>query len=273
VERGIGSFSVSAAYNLNRGTHLPRILDRNLYYGPPRADGQPTFGFYNPLVFQRNIFEPTANSFYHAGILQVNKRFGHGVALNAHYTLSKAIDEVVDFNTDFQPQDQLNARAERARSSFDQKHRFVANAVLQAPIRENKLLSGWTFSPIFVASSGRPFNVLAGVDNLGDRHANNHRPLRAGRNIGQGPAFYSMDARLSRRFALGKETRNLEFIAEGFNLANHTNFRSINNTVGNITVEQLPKPLVGVRGVPTNPLSFTSAYDPRQFQLGIKFNY
>ncbi len=277
VEQAIGGFSVSVAYNFNRGLHLPRILDRNLYYGPRRPDGQPTFGFYNPLVFQRNIFEPTANTFYHAGIVQVNKRFSNGFALTTHYTLSKAIDEVTDFNTDFQPQDQLNARAERARSSFDQKHRFVAAAVMQAPVRDGgfmgHLASGWTFSPIFVASSGRPFNVLTGVDNLGDRHPNDHRPLRAGRNIGQGPAYYSLDARLSRRFPLGKETRNLEFIAEGFNLANHTNFRTVNNTVGNITVEQLPKPLVGVRGVPTNPLSFTSAYDPRQFQFGLKFNY
>ena len=83
----------------------------------------------------------------------------------------------------------------------------------------------------------------------------------------------AFDLRLSRRFALGSERRNLEFIAEGFNLLNRTNFKSLNNTVGNITVEQLPQPLVGIRGVPTNPLSFTSAFDARQFQFGVKINY
>jgi hypothetical protein len=47
----------------------------------------------------------------------------------------------------------------------------------------------------------------------------------------------------------------------------------LNNTAGNITVEQLPQPLAGVRGVPTSPLSFTSTFDARQFQLGVKINY
>jgi hypothetical protein len=182
------------------------------------------------------------------------------------------MDEVTDFNTDFQPHDQLNAQADRALSPFHQQHRFVLSAVFESPV-SNSLAGGWVLSPILVTSSGRPFNVLTGVDNLGDRHPNTHRPLRAGRNIGKGPDYMSLDLRLSRRFALGREGRNLEFIAEGFNLANRTNFRSLNNTVGNITVEQLPQPLVGLRGVPTNPLSFTSTFDARQFQLGVKINY
>ena len=280
VERAIGTFAVSAAYNFNRAAHVVRILDRNLYYGPRRADGQPTFNFYNPLIFQKNIFESTSNSFYHAMILQVTKRFSRGFAVNAHYTWSKAIDETLDFNTDFEPQDQLNARGDRSLSSFHQKHRFVANAVIESPLKAGKgrgwvdnLFGGFAIAPIVAANSGRPFNVLTGVDNLGDRHPNNHRPLGAGRNIGQGPAYFTADLRLSRRFPLGKETRNLEFIAEGFNLLNRTNFKSVNNTVGNITVQDLPRPLTGLRGIPTNPLSFTAAFDPRQFQLGLKFNY
>jgi len=272
IERGIGSFSISAAYNFNRGARIARTLDKNLRYGPRRPDDQPTFTFVNPLVFQYNVFEPTANSFYHAGILQVNKRFGRHWSMSAHYTFSKAMDEVTDFNSDFQPHDQLNARADRALSPFHQKHRFVASAVFESPLG-NRLAAGWVLSPIVTATSGRPFNVLTGVDNLNDRHPNTHRPLRAGRNIGRGPDYYSFDMRLSRRFNLGRETRNLEFIAEGFNLFNHTNFRSINNTVGNIVVEQLPKPLVGVRGIPTDPLAFTSAFDARQFQFGLKLNY
>ncbi|HYO81273.1 MAG TPA: TonB-dependent receptor [Bryobacteraceae bacterium] len=272
IERGIGGFAVSAAYNWNRGLHLPRIIDRNLRYGPARPNGEPTFTFVNPLVFQRNIFEPSANSFYSAGILQVTRRFSRHWALNAHYTLSRTIDEVTDFNTDYQPHDQLNPRAERALSPFHQKHRFVASAVFESAL-DSSLLGGWVFSPIFNANSGRPFNVLTGVDNMGDRRVNTHRPLRAGRNIGEGPNYVSVDLRISRRFGLGGENRNLEFIAEGFNLLNRTNFRTINNVVGNVTVEQLPAEIRGVRGAPTEPLSFTSAFDPRQFQLGLKINF
>jgi hypothetical protein len=103
---------------------------------------------------------------------------------------------------------------------------------------------------------------------------NSRRPDGAGRNIGHGPSFFTADMRLSRRFPLPyREQLALEFIAEGFNLLNRTNFRRLNNTVGNITVEQLPQPLVGVRGTPTEPLSFLSAYDPRQFQFALKVHF
>ena len=281
IERALGGWALSAAYNFNRGAHLVRILDRNLYYAGRRPDGAPTFGFFDPLIMQKNIFESTANSFYHALVVQAARRFSQHFAFHAHYTFSKAMDEVTDFNTDFQPHDQLNARAERALSAFHQQHRFVLNAVLESPLRPGKgkglwtnLLGGFTFSPIGVASSGRPFNVLTGVDNLGDRHSTTHRPLRAGRNIGQGPDYFSLDSRLSRKFFLGRnERRSLEFIAEGFNLLNRTNFRSVNNTVGDIALEELPRPLVGRLGIPTLPLSFTAAFDPRQFQLGLKLNW
>jgi hypothetical protein len=272
LERAVGSFAVSAAYNWSRGAHLPRILDKNLQYGPRRPDGEPTFTFVNPLIFQRNIFEATSNSFYSAGIFQVNRRFSRHWAMNAHYTLARSIDETTDFNTDYQPHDQLNARADRALSSFHQKHRFVLSAVLESA-SSNPVFADWIVSPIFVANSGRPFNVLTGVDNMGDRRVNTHRPARAGRNIGMGPNYNSIDLRLSRRFNLGSEQRNLEFIAEGFNLLNRTNFRSVNNVVGNITVEQVPQPIEGWRGPAESPLAFTSAFDPRQFQFGLKLNF
>src|SRR3954471_10648715 len=135
-------------------------------------------------------------------MFQVNKRFSNHFTLLAHYTLSKAIDEVTDFNTDFQPNDQLNAKADRALSSFHQKHRFVFSSIIESPV-SNSIAGGWVLSPIFVVSSGRPFNVLTGIDNMQDRHPNTDRPFGAGRNIGKGPDYFSLDMRLSRRFSLG----------------------------------------------------------------------
>jgi hypothetical protein len=108
---------------------------------------------------------------------------------------------------------------------------------------------------------------------MGDRRVNTHRPLGAGRNIGMGPAYQAFDMRISRKFGLGSENRTLEFIAEGFNLLNKTNFRSVNNVVGNITVEQLPAEVEGFRGLTSQPLAFTSAFDPRQFQIGVKIAF
>ncbi len=281
IERAVENMSLSVAYNFNRAAHIVRILDRNLYYSGRLADGTPTFGFYNPMISQLNIFESTANSFYHAMTAQLARRMRGRHAFMAHYTFSKAMDEVTDFNTDFQPHDQLNARAERALSAFHQKHRVVASAVLMSPWHSSQagglagsLLGDFIFSPVVTANSGRPFNALAGVDNLGDRHSTTHRPLGLGRTVGRGPSYFSFDARLPRKIPLGAEgRRNVEFTAEGFNLFNRTNFKSINNTVGNLPISQLPRPLVGTRGVPTEALAFTSAFDARQFQFGLKINF
>lgn len=273
VEHAIGSVALSAGYEFVRGMRLPRILDRNLYYTGRLPNGQPTFGFKNPAVLQYNVEESTASSFYHALILQASKRFSHHFSVNANYTFSKAIDDVTDFNSDFEPQDQLNARADRALSSFDQRHRFVLSAVLESSAK-SVWLRGFTLSPIVRANSGHPFNILTGFDNFGDRHPTVHRPFGAGRNIGRGPDFAVFDLRLARRFAFSPDgRRNVEFTAEGFNLLNRTNFRTVNNVVGNVPLSSLPSPIRGHAGVPTDPLAFTSAFDPRQFQFGLKVNF
>jgi hypothetical protein len=67
------------------------------------------------------------------------------------------------------------------------------------------------------------------------------------------------------------DTARIEFIAEAFNLFNRMNFRSVNNTVGVIAP---PFDLKGRRDVsPSQPLGFTSAFDPRQIQLGARLTF
>lgn len=272
VEKAIGNYSLSVAYNFNRGAHLARFMSNNVRYSGERLpDGRPTFVRLNPLLLQSNVMRSDFNSFYHAGLVQLTRRFSRGFTINTHYTLSKAIDEFTDFNSDYSPNDQLNARADRGLSSFHQKHRFVLNAVYLSQAR-GTLLRGWNVSPIIQANSWRPFNVLTGVDlpSGGDGYVNTKRPAHLGRNMGRGPNFFTWDMRLSRRFALGSETRMLEFIAEGFNLLNRTNFRTVNNVVGDVPISALPNPIEARRGAPTQPLSYTSTLNPRQFQLGLK---
>lgn len=281
IERAVGNFALSAGYAFSHGLHAPRTRDWNLYYSGRTPDNQPKFGFTNPAVLQNNIFESTANSMYHALTMQATRRFSNHFTFNAHYTFSKTMDDVVDFNSDWEPHDQLNARNEWALSSFHQLHRFVGSAVFESPLVAgrgkgwtNNVFGDFTVAPIVNAGSGRPFNLLAGYDNLGDNHPTTHRPLNAGRNIGQGPSFFTFDMRLARKFPFSADgTRNVEFTAEGFNLLNRTNFKNINNTVGNVKLDDLASPITGIRGSPTNPLSFTSAFDPRQFQFGLKVNF
>ena len=52
----------------------------------------------------------------------------------------------------------------------------------------------------------------------------------AGRNIARGYAFYQADLGLHKAFPLWKESRQIEFRSEFFNLLNHTNFGIPNNT-------------------------------------------
>ena len=60
-------------------------------------------------------------------------------------------------------------------------------------------------------------------------------------------------------------------MAEGFNLFNHLNYTSVNNTVGNIAGP------FNLRGrddrTPSQPLGFTAAADPRRIQLGIRLSW
>lgn len=306
VQRDLGAgVSLELSYLYTRGIHVTRNRDINQFkqtgpVNPLNPQGGPTFirfptaaqtqagltsDFRNPLRFQDNVYETTASSFYHGFTAQLQKRFARNFSLNAHYTFSKAIDEVTDFNSDFSAQNPLNLRLDRALSAFDQRHRFVASAVIQSPF-ENAVARDWLLAPIVVAQSGRPFNVLLGIDANGDGRSQSDRPGLAGRNTGRGEAFYSFDMRLARRFFV-KENRYLEFTIEGFNLFNRVNFLGINNVIGGACVANgLPTPCTtgatpltdfNLRGrsaqKPTAPLGFTSAADPRQFQFGVRLNF
>ncbi len=142
-----------------------------------------------------------------------------------NYTYSKAFDTTTDFNSDFGPQDNTNLAGERGLSDFDQRHKVVLLSIIDTGNGGgHALFSGFQISPIFRYNSGHPFNLLAGADVNGDRHSTNDRPIGVARNTGLGPDFFSFDMRLSRRIKLG-ERSDLQFLAEGFNLANRTNYR------------------------------------------------
>ncbi|MCP9494707.1 MAG: carboxypeptidase-like regulatory domain-containing protein [Pyrinomonadaceae bacterium MAG19_C2-C3] len=296
LQRDLGAgFSLDLGYLFTRGLYLTRNRDLNPFRqtgapNPLNPNGGPTFVRVRPTatgidsdfrVFTRlqdNQYESSANSFYHAGTFALTRRFANNFSLNTHYTYSKSIDEVTDFNSDFSAQNPLNLRADRALSAFDQRHRAVFSGVFQSSSR-NRFLRDFILSPIFIAGSGRPFNLLLGFDSNGDGRSQSDRPGTVGRNTGLGEPFYSLDMRLARRFAFG-ENRFLELTAEGFNLLNRTNFAGVNNIVGALPLadrEALITSTNTTRGdrtvAPTRPLGFTSAAAARTFQFGARFNF
>ena len=132
--------------------------------------------FVNPLIIQNNQYTSANSAVYQAGIFEVKKSLSKHYSLLGSYTFSKGFDEATDYNTDYSPQDPTNLAADRALSSFDERHKVVVAAVLQSPFA-NKILSGFELSPIVQYHSGHPFNLLAGEAVNGDNHPTNGRPI------------------------------------------------------------------------------------------------
>jgi len=320
IEREISpGFSISLSGIYSHTQRLPVAIDTNLLPAPfttlPLANGQTTsyrnwnttaagadpLGgtepgglpcdtqqcFVNPLVVQNNQYTSAAYALYEGGIVEVKKRFSDHFTLFGNYTFSKGFDTSTDFNSDYGPQDPTNLNLDRALSEFDERHKVVIAGVFDSPLQQS-ILSGFQLAPIFSYHSGHPFNLLAGGEVNGDNHTTNERPLGAPRDTGLGPNYVNFDMRLSWRHKLG-ERANLQITAEGFNLANRTNFASVNNEVS--PVFAIPTALGGlgettfnVHGIrpfnagggtatPSTPLAFTSAFPKRQIQLGLRLTF
>jgi hypothetical protein len=232
--------------------------------------------FANPLLLQSDQYSSKGSSLYEGAILEVKKRFSAHFSVLANYTLSKAFDTTTDFNSDFGPVDNTNLAGERSLSSFDQRHKVVVATVVDTGNSGGRVFSNFQFAPIFRYNSGHPFDLLAGADVNGDRHSTNDRPIGAARNTGLGPDYMDFDMRITRRFKMG-DRANLQLLAEGFNLANRTNYASVNNVVGPSFGLQSGFTTFNVSGTASRPasapLAFTSAFPMRQLQLGIRIGF
>jgi hypothetical protein len=238
----------------------------------------------NPLIVQNNQYTSAAYALYEGGIVEVKRSFNDRFTLFGNYTFSKGFDTSTDYNTDYGPQDPTNLNLDRSVSEFDQKHKLVIAGVLDSPWRQS-ILSGFQLAPIFSAHSGHPFNLLAGGEVNGDNHTTNERPIGAARDTGLGPDYIDFDMRLTWAHKLGEKS-NLQFTAEGFNIANRTNFASVNNEVSPLFGFTPGFTTFNVRGIrpgtalpggetatSSTPLAFTSAFPKRQVQLGLRLTF
>jgi Carboxypeptidase regulatory-like domain/TonB dependent receptor len=307
IERALGAgVTVSASYIYVHTTHLPVALDSNLLPGAPicptagvvacgppglGANNLPTNGlpfqnwgapactadpglcFADPThtILQNNVYSSAASALYQGGLFELKKNFANHFTIMANYTYSRATDDATDFNSDYSPFNATCLRCDYSLSDFDQRNKIVIAGVFESPWDKSKVFGGFQLSPIFTYNSGHPFNLLAGADINGDGHFTNDRPPGAGRNTGIGPSYTNVDLRLSRAFKV-RENANLLFTAESFNLANHTNYSSVNNIVGAAF-----GPPFNVHGTanlgPSQPLGFTAAFPNREIQLGVRFTF
>jgi hypothetical protein len=300
--------SIAAAYNLNGATApcvtqattlIATLPGFNASCDPSAANG---FSYSGCIPFgDMDANYSNGSSVYHGFSANLRKRFGNHYEFLASYTWSHAIDDSTDLQATLTPQDSYYPALDRSNSLFDQRHRFVFSGVYQTgkvggDSFGSKFLSNWTFAPIIDIASGRPFNITtAGGDNFqissltsrpnttidpacGAVFHSKYSPSgtlqepcingfvasgtvptllqldgNLGRNAGITPWTLFNDLRVAKRIYFG-ERYNLELIADVFNIANKYNVAAVS-------------PLFSNAG------QATAAYDPRQFQFAMKFNW
>jgi hypothetical protein len=234
-------------------------------------------------------------------------RYGRGgLSLNARYTYAHAMD----WNPDESAQitgpsvaDPTNLGAEYGTSDLDVRHSASASAIWEPRWKLHDWVgyvsNGWMMSAVGSFHSGLPFTMrTAGslakeFDASGaaivalapgmNGYGGDNRVYGVGRNTFRYPATWKADLRLGKRFNLGK-MRQLELLAESFNLFNHQNVTEL-ETVG-YSIEpgsvngSLPTLnfLTGLKtgqtefGQPLN-INATNFYRQRQMQFGMRIRF
>ena len=228
-------------------------------------------------------FEATSrwDSQYDGLLVNVTKRLSHNFSYGVSYTWSKSIDNGPNPSFVLIPQDSQNFRGERALSSDDIRNRLVLNGTVATPKTWTLFARDFQFGMIATIQSPSRFTKFAGFDANGDIFGNNDRVGIEPRNTFVGDNFRSVDFRLGRTIPF-KEGRNLELLAEAFNLFNTTNIRFFNTVYGasdfcpfNATAFGCPATPSSFREGSPNPLygSPRAVFNPRQIQLALKFTF
>jgi hypothetical protein len=248
-----------------------------------------------PVPFSdTNVTRSNGTSDYNGFTAELHHASGKHLEYEARYTWSHAIDDSTDFN--LAPQNDLQPSGERASSLLDQRQLLILSGIYHSGRVLNngalgKLLSDWTVAPLLSIGSGRPFNLLdgsgeqrpniaasAGTTDLCGNTATASKYSPTGylipvctndgvydgvvnvpvygtlsRNTGRMPMTFFNDLRVSRVLAVG-ERMNLTGSVDMFNLINKFNVQAVNT-------------FFTEAGQPT------AAYDPRQFQLGLKLGW
>jgi Carboxypeptidase regulatory-like domain len=245
-----------------------------------------------------------ANSHYNGLQLDVNSQVGKDLFLRAFYTLSRTIDPTTGGNGGSDLSDVSNPyvgwKYDVGPGGYDRTHNAVVNFIYDIPVfrhNDNRMLrtvvGGWEVSGILSFESGVPINIglsgnqsgngLPNATNRPDKVSSvsyEHTVLAApqaiqyinpaafanpaigsfgdlGHNAARGPGRDNWNVSLFKSFVFS-ETRGsrLEFRVETFNLWNHTQFNQVSNNFGSGNFGQ-----------------FTSAFDPRILQIGLKLYF
>ncbi|HEU4712558.1 MAG TPA: TonB-dependent receptor [Pyrinomonadaceae bacterium] len=255
---------ISVDYVYVHGLKLQGSRNVNAIQSGVTADGRPLFANRHDPDFLFIQSAPNwGNSIHHGGTISFRNLVSRVLALNAHYTFSKTIDDIGGSHDIGAMPPYIDRRRERAISNQHIGQRFVLSLMSSAP--ERGLLRNFSFNALFTAESPRYFTVYVGSDTNLDGNPQNDRPAQLGRNTFKGDSYVSLDTRLTRTFKLGEAVR-LELIAEGFNLLNTLNIKDFNTVYGAASLVIPPSQILGF-GQPRE------VFDPRHFQFAVKLKF
>ncbi len=277
-----------------------------------------------PDYQQITTIESRANSKYEAGMLKVERYGRRGLSLHAHYVYAHAMDWNPNESAQGAGNDLLDPASfalEYGVSDQDMRHSFGASVLYESPWkltgRAGKLANGWMLSAVLQARTGLPYTMRtsgslakeftsagavivalgpgmngSGGDNRVYGQGSDGHFYNIGRNTYRYPGTWKADIRLGKSFDLGK-LRQLELLAESFNLLNHQNVTELETTgyylepgdsSGSLpTLNFMSGPFTESNGTilhststafgqPLN-INATNFYRERQFQFGLRLRF
>jgi len=296
-------FYASWPSNPNPSPNCPADSPINNPLGP--------YGWCNPNYQEIDQMTSKANSTYEAAMVRLTRYGQRGLSLHAHYTYAHAMD----WNPNASPLDPnpANYNLEYGTSNQDVRHSAVVMLIYEPPWKlrnfAGRIANGWMLSSIGQFHSGLPYTMRvsgslpeesistatitglrpgltgAGGDSRVYGYENGSLAYNIGRNTFRYPRTWKADMRLGKKFDLGEE-RQLEILAESFNLFNHQNVTEI-ETTGYTIDSGSPNPtlnfLTGLKTSSTTgvipgfgqPLDInaTNFYRERQIQLGLRMRF
>lgn len=175
-------------YSGSRGTHLLRRYDGNFSPpGPGNINAKRRYSsatipgidrVFSPLG-QVIFYNQDGNSFYHALVSKIEKRFSSGFTLLGSHTWSKNIGDTcgnaaAGNTTGCGFQDLRDLTVERALDNSDIPNRFVVSGLYELPFGRGQkfgsgmpkaldaILGGWAIGSIVTHSTGQPYSIVIG---------------------------------------------------------------------------------------------------------------
>jgi hypothetical protein len=281
-------------------------------YNIDNASGQ-TVGTYTTPTFwigknSANIahlyqIENGGSSWFNGAALQLHQRVSRGLAVEASYTFSHALDTTgqnVPFGTGFSSTVNADYAGDKGTSAFDQRQRAVIQWLWDAPADKSgsamsrHLLNGWQVSGLTTLASSQPATPL--VDVIGQQFSGvtmNYTsslngsggwarlPFLPINSLLTGPE-YNVDARVARQFQITERVK-ATLLLEGFNIFN-MQYNTGVNTIAFTAVPVLPpglangtqvgtlKPVPGV-GAGNAAQGFPDGTNARRLQVAIRIRF